>query len=291
MADMADTATEQPTRPPPPRRNTAPGRNSRRGARPRSFDGATIFGLGGAFVLISIAIVMGGSWGAFVDIPAVLIVLGGTCAVTMISFSFSEIRTTQRIIAKSLFNAASDPGEAARNVISLAETARQRGTLALQDHLAGVRNEPYLARGLTLVIDGTPGAEAERLMRKELHAIADRHAKGASVLRRAADVAPAMGLIGTLVGLVQMLGNLEDPAAIGPAMAVALLTTFYGAVLGNMVLAPLAGKLERKSDDEALVNEVYLLGVSSIGRQESPRRLETLVNTILPPSKRVSFFD
>lgn len=288
---MADTATEQPSRPAPKRRNADPGRNPTRGAKSRSLDGATILGLVGALVLISAAIVMGGSWGAFVDVPAMLIVLGGTSAVTMISFSLSDLRTTQSIIAKSLFNSTRDAGEAARNVISLAETARQSGTLTLQDHLAGLRNEPYLARGLTLVIDGTPGAEAERLMRKELHAIAERHAKGASVLRRASDVAPAMGLIGTLVGLVQMLGNLEDPAAIGPAMAVALLTTFYGAVLGNMVLAPLAGKLERKSDDEALVNEVYLLGVSSIGRQESPRRLETLVNTILPPSKRVSLFD
>lgn len=285
---MTDTATQRPSR--PTQRNAA-GRKSRRGAPPRTFDGATVFGLCGAFVLIATAIVLGGSWGAFVDVPALLIVLGGTSAVTMISFSLTDIRTTQRIVAKSLFKTTRDAGDAARSVISLAETARQQGTLALQDHLAGLRNEPYLARGLTLVVDGTPGAEAERLMRKELHAIADRHAKGAGVLRRAADVAPAMGLIGTLVGLVQMLGNLEDPSAIGPAMAVALLTTFYGAVLGNMVLAPLAGKLERKSDDEALVNEVYLLGVSSIGRQESPRRLETLVNTILPPSKRVSFFD
>jgi chemotaxis protein MotA len=285
---MTDTATQRPSR---PTQRNAPGRNSRRGAPPRTFDGATVFGLGGAFILIAIAIVLGGSWGAFVDVPALLIVLGGTTAVTTISFSLADIRTTQRIVAKSLFKTTRDAGEAARNVISLAENARQRGTLTLQDNLVGLRNEPYLARGLTLVIDGTPGAEAERLMRKELHAIADRHARGASVLRRAADVAPAMGLIGTLVGLVQMLGNLEDPAAIGPAMAVALLTTFYGAVLGNMLLAPLAGKLERKSDDEALVNEVYLLGVSSIGRQESPRRLETLINTILPPSKRVSFFD
>ena len=288
---MTDTATQQPSRPVQQPRNNAAGRNSRRGARPRAFDGATIFGLGGAFVLISIAVLLGGSWGAFVDIPALLIVFGGTTAVTTISFNLADIRTTQSIVAKSLFTATRDAGDAARNVISLAEIARQRGTLELQEHLVTLRNEPYLVRGLTLVIDGTPGAEAERLMRKELHAIADRHAKGASVLRRAADVAPAMGLIGTLVGLVQMLGNLEDPSAIGPAMAVALLTTFYGAVLGNMVLAPLAGKLERKSDDEALVNEVYLLGVSSIGRQESPRRLETLVNTILPPAKRVSFFD
>ena len=287
---MTDTATRQPSRPAPPRSNAA-GRNIRGGTRSRSLDGATVLGLGGAIILISTAIILGGSWGAFIDVAAMLIVLGGTITVTTISFSLSDIRTTQSIVAKSLFKATRDAGEAARNVISLAETARQSGTLALQDHLVMLRSEPYLVRGLTLVIDGTPGAEAERLMRKELHAIADRHAKGASVLRRAADVAPAMGLIGTLVGLVQMLGNLEDPASIGPAMAVALLTTFYGAVLGNMVLAPLAGKLERKSDDEALVNEVYLLGVSSIGRQESPRRLETLVNTILPPAKRVAMFD
>ena len=287
---MTDSATQQRSRPAPPSNNAA-GRLIARSARSRTFDGATILGLGGALVLISIAIILGGSWGAFIDVPAMLIVLGGTVTVTTISFNLSDIRTTQSIVAKSLFKATRDAGEAARNVISLAETARQSGTLALQDHLVVLRNEPYLVRGLTLVVDGTPGAEAERLMRKELHAIADRHAKGASVLRRAADVAPAMGLIGTLVGLVQMLGNLEDPASIGPAMAVALLTTFYGAVLGNMILAPLAGKLERKSDDEALVNEVYLLGVSSIGRQESPRRLETLVNTILPPAKRVAFFD
>ena len=283
---MTDTATQRPA----PARQRG-GRNPRRGAAPRTFDGATLIGLAGGLVLISIAIVLGGAGAAFIDLPALLIVFGGTTAVTMISFNLSDLRTTQSIVAKSLFKAIRDPGEAARTMISLAETARQQGTLALQDHLVSFRNEPYLARGLTLVIDGTPGAEAERLMRKELHAIADRHAKGASVLRRAADVAPAMGLIGTLVGLVQMLGRLEDPAAIGPAMAVALLTTFYGAVLGNMVLAPLAGKLERKSDEEALINEVYLLGVSSIGRQESPRRLETLVNTILPPAKRVSLFD
>jgi len=287
---MTDTAT-QPT-PRTARPQGAPARQRGvRAAEPRRFDGATVIGLAGGLVLIAAAIILGGAWAAFVDLPAVLIVIGGTAAVTTISFNLSDLRTAQSIVAKSLFTATRDPGDAARNVIALAQAARQQGTLVLQDHLRPLRHEPYLVRGLTLVIDGTPGAEAERLMRKEMHAIADRHAKGASVLRRAADVAPAMGLIGTLVGLVQMLGNLEDPAAIGPAMAVALLTTFYGAVLGNMVLAPLAGKLERKSDEEALVNEVYLLGVSSIGRQESPRRLETLVNTILPPAKRVSMFD
>jgi len=111
------------------------------------------------------------------------------------------------------------------------------------------------------------------------------------VLRKAAEFAPAMGLIGTLIGLVQMLGNLDDPSTIGPAMAVALLTTFYGAVLANMVFSPMASKLERNSAEESMVNTIYMMGAASIGRQENPRRLEMLLNSILPPGKRVQYFD
>jgi chemotaxis protein MotA len=100
-----------------------------------------------------------------------------------------------------------------------------------------------------------------------------------------------MGLIGTLVGLVQMLGNLEDPSTIGPSMAIALLTTFYGAVLANMLFLPLANKLDRNSDAEAMINQIYAIGVASISRQENPRRLEVEINTILPPARRVAYFD
>ncbi|MFQ5973023.1 MAG: motility protein A, partial [Alphaproteobacteria bacterium] len=171
-----------------------------------------------------------------------------------------------------------------------ANRARRDGLLALQTAAKRFRREPFLARGLELAADGLPDAEITRVMRPELDALAERHRQGASMLYRAADVAPAMGLIGTLVGLVQMLGNLEDPAAIGPGMAVALLTTFYGAILANMVFAPLAGKLERKSAAEALVGELYLIGITSIARQENPRRLEMLLNTVLPPTKRVAFY-
>ena len=111
------------------------------------------------------------------------------------------------------------------------------------------------------------------------------------VLRKMGEFSPAMGLIGTLVGLVQMLGHLDDPSTIGPSMAVALLTTFYGAVLANIVFLPLASKLERNSAEETLVNNVYLMGAASIGRQENPRRLEMLLNSVLPPAKRVRYFD
>ena len=146
-------------------------------------------------------------------------------------------------------------------------------------------------KGMLMIVDGTPGEEVETIMHLDRNATILRHRRGANMLRKAAEFAPAMGLIGTLIGLVQMLGNLEDPSSIGPAMAVALLTTFYGAVLANMVFSPMASKLELNSVAEAMVNKVYLIGTSSIGRQESPRRLEMLLNSILPPSKRVQYFD
>ena len=124
-----------------------------------------------------------------------------------------------------------------------------------------------------------------------MSATGQRHVKSTGVLRKAAEFAPAMGLIGTLIGLVQMLGNLQDPSTIGPAMAVALLTTFYGAVLANMVFMPLASKLERNSAEEMLIYNLYTMGATSIGRQENPRRLEMLLNSVLPPAKRVKYFD
>ncbi|MCW5732260.1 MAG: MotA/TolQ/ExbB proton channel family protein, partial [Alphaproteobacteria bacterium] len=155
-----------------------------------------------------------------------------------------------------------------------------------REHLNG-----FQRKAMQLAIDGMAPEEMERILRQDAQAIVQRHAKSVSVLRKAAEVAPAMGLIGTLVGLVQMLGNLDDPSAIGPGMALALLTTFYGAVLANMVFAPLAAKLERNSEEEALMNQIFLLAAGSIGRQENPRILETMLNGILPPQARVRIFD
>ena len=142
-----------------------------------------------------------------------------------------------------------------------------------------------------LVVDGTPGEEVERILRREVLSQSQRSRISAEVFRRAAEVAPAMGLIGTLVGLVQMLSNLDDPSSIGPAMAIALLTTFYGAVLAYMVFSPLASKLEQRNDDDTLVQTVYLTGAASIGRHENPRRLEMLLNAILPPAHQIQYFD
>lgn len=250
-------------------------------------DLATVLGLAGAFAMLAIAVVAGGSPLAFLDVPSLLIVVGGTIAVTSISFSLGDVVRAQPIIMRVIVHKPQDPAAAARRVLALSEIARIKGPLQLQDQLRGLSDEPFLHRAIGLVVDGTPAEEVERIVTAELETNSAHHSRSIGILRRASEVSPAMGLIGTLVGLIQMLGSLDDPKAIGPAMAVALLTTFYGAMLANMVFVPLAAKLDRNAGREALVNRIYAIGAGSIGRQENPRRLEILLNTALPPGQRI----
>ncbi|WP_374652607.1 motility protein A [Dongia sp.] len=257
----------------------------------QGLDMATVLGLIGAIALILAAIFLGGNWLAFVDVPSILIVVCGTFAITSVSFSFTEIMQAQPLMLRTMFSSGHTPNEAAAKVLQLAERARRRGLLAMQNELYSLRNEPFLLRGMTMLVDGMPIEEVERNLTFETHAMAQRHQRSTGILRRAAEISPAMGLIGTLIGLVQMLGSLDQPEGIGPAMAVALLTTFYGAVLANVIFLPIASKLERNSAIELLINQIFILGALSIGRQENPRRLELVLNTILPANQRVKYFD
>ncbi len=261
-------------------------------APPRTgLDAATIVGLLGGFALITTAIALGGSPESFINLPAVLIVIGGTLAVTIACYSFGEVFRTIGIAASTVTQTKREPYEAAIQVLQMSEVARRSGVLALQNALEQLKSDPVLEQGITMVVDGTPGEEIEAILRRELQATIHRHQRSANVLRRMAEFSPAMGLIGTLIGLVQMLGNLQDPSTIGPSMAVALLTTFYGAVLANMVFLPLAAKLERNATGEAMISNIHMMGAASIGRQENPRRLEMNINSILPPADRVTYFD
>lgn len=247
-----------------------------------------------AFLLVVIAIQFsqqGGGIGIFLDLRSALIVLGGTYFLTTACFTLREIWAAQGLVWKTMFYHAENPARAAVRSLELAEIARKKGLLGLQKHtnLIGKKHS-FLEKGLNLIVDGIPHEDAATIMRNEINAIMERHQKSHSILKKAADIAPAMGLIGTLIGLVQMLGNLNDPSSIGPAMAIALLTTLYGAVLSFMVLTPLAAKLERNSKAEVMIMNIYLNTVISVGRKENPRRLEMLINAILPPSKRVKYF-
>ena len=194
------------------------------------------------------------------------------------------------MIAKTVLRTVPDPAKTAEKMIELALVARQRGHLAIEDAVNDEIGNPFGRRALQMVVDGQPPEDIEKILKREIEEMTHRHYSGANVLRKAAETAPAMGLIGTLIGLVQMLGNLDDPASIGPNMAIALLTTFYGAVLSSMLFAPLASKLERNSERETLTARLYTYAAASIGRKENPRRLEALMNALLPPANRISKF-
>jgi len=253
-------------------------------------DMATILGLVCAFAMIGTAITLTGAAGSFLDTPSILIVIGGTFAVTAVAFSTREVLASFTVIGPTLFRVARDPKDAATWMLYLSEIARSKGLLSLDKTLSQMRQEPFLQNAIRQVVDGATPEDVEEAMTRELATILAKQERSANVLRKAAETAPAMGLIGTLIGLIQMLSNLEDPTSIGPAMALALLTTFYGAILAYMVFSPLASKLERNQQEEELVGRVYTIGTLSIARQENPRRLETNLNSVLPPEKRVAFF-
>lgn len=259
--------------------------------RKAKLDVATIAGFACGFGLLAVSMYLGGSPGSFFHTPAMLIVVGGTLGVTTICFSIEEVVRAQKVVMKAVMHPPLDPAKAAVQMIQAAEIARKRGILALQDALVDLEREPFARKAVMMVVDGAPAEEIERVLRHDIDQMQERHLNSANILYKAAEVSPAMGLIGTLVGLVQMLGNLDDPATIGPSMAVALLTTFYGAILATMLFSPLASKLERNSAAEVLVDNVYLLAATSICRKENPRRLEMLLNALLPPARRLRLFD
>lgn len=256
----------------------------------RALDLSTMFGVAVAFALVMTAIFMGGNPNGFVDIKSILIVVFGTLAVTVACYSFSEMAHVPATLLHTIFYRSEDIGNTAMRAMELAEIARKHGILELEKYEDLTQHNAFLKDGIRMVADNTPTGEIEKVLDYEMSSMLDRHSKSISILRKAAEVSPAMGLIGTLIGLVQMLGNLEDSSAIGPAMAVALLTTFYGAVLSYMVFSPLAAKLERNTQDEVLVANVYIQAVLSITKKENPRNLELVINSILPPAKRISYF-
>lgn len=254
-------------------------------------DLATLLGIIGSLALIAGAISMSQSDASFIDVPSILIVILGTMAATSISFTGDELVKAGSVIRHSLIRRIYNPSALAKNLIALAIVSRKKGVLALSVYERDLRRDPFMGRAMQMVVDGVLPADIKRLLGQEIEALLDRHKRSASIALRAAEIAPAMGLIGTLVGLVQMLADLENPETIGPAMAVALLTTFYGAIMGNVILAPLAVKLEKNSKDEAMIKTLISIAAISMAGQENPRRLEMLLNSELPPSDRINYFD
>lgn len=254
-------------------------------------DISTLFGILAAFALIAAAISYSGSLSSFIDIPSILIVLLGTICLTIASFSFVDVFRSLGLTTRTIVYPDEDASMVATRILQMSEESRKHGVLILQSDADNMPSGTFAKKGLSMAVDGMDAPIVERVLTQDIHARLSRHARGIAVLRKAADIAPAMGLIGTLIGLVQMLGNLDDPSTIGPAMAVALLTTMYGAILAFLVFAPLATKLERLSDNEVLVQQVYLKGIVGIASKENPRRTEEVLNAILPAAQRIAYFN
>jgi chemotaxis protein MotA len=247
-----------------------------------------IAGILGGLGLVAFGIITGGTpFTAFIDTGSILIVIGGGIAATFVQYPLQDMLGFMGIFMKALKNPEFNTGQIIDKVIELANVARREGLLALEEAVDEV-NDEFLKKGVMLIVDGTDPEMVKNILETELTNMLDRHARGRGIFDALGSLMPAFGMIGTLVGLVGMLQSLSDPSAIGPKMAVALLTTFYGSLFANLIWIPIAGKLKLKSDEEALVKEVMIEGLLSIQAGENPRIIEEKLKAFLSPSIRKS---
>jgi chemotaxis protein MotA len=248
-------------------------------------DIATLIGLLGGFGIVIGAIASGGNMMVFVDVASILIVVGGTFMVTLMQVSLADFLGSFSIGMKAFFYKTDDPTKLIEEAVQLADVARKNGLLALEGQEIA---NPFMKAGLGLCVDGHDPQLVNRMLSKDINMTLTRHEIGQRMFKNMATMAPAMGMIGTLVGLVQMLSNMSDPASIGPAMAVALLTTLYGAIIANLFAQPLADKLARASEMEKINKSLIIETISGIQEGMNPRVLEQLLGTYLPSAKRPS---
>ncbi len=248
-------------------------------------DIATIIGLILGALLVVGSILYGGDLLAYYDTPSVLIVIGGAIAATMASVSMSRFLKLPRVLLLAFKAKSQDPLRLIEQLVELAEVARRDGILALEN-MCEQLDDPFLVRGISMAVDGTDPEVIQTVMETELENLMDRHASGKGLLDAMGRYAPAFGMIGTLIGLVAMLGNMQDPSTIGAGMAVALLTTLYGALLANICILPLADKLGQRSGEEVLIKTIIIQGVMAIQSGDNPRNVQSKLMTYVPPAER-----
>ncbi len=246
-------------------------------------DLATLIGLVAGFGVMLAAIIMGPSATMFINPPSLIIVVGGTFAVIMMKYSMGQFLGAVKVALKAFFNKNAKLDELITEIEEMANVARKEGMLALEGREI---SEPFLAKGVGLMVDGYTPEMVRTVLRKDIAQTVERHSVGAKIFKGIGDYAPAMGMIGTLIGLVQMLANMSDPASIGPAMAVALLTTLYGAMIANLFALPIADKLELRRDEEARTKSLIADGLAAIMEGHNPRVVQQTLETYLPDSKR-----
>ena len=249
-------------------------------------DITTLIGTLLAFGLVIGSMASGdGGLAIFIHVPSMAIVIGGTMATTMMNFPIGEFKSIVKVMLVTAFHKATTPGEEIDRIITYANLARKEGLLALESKLQDV-DDAFFAKGVQLVIDGFASETVRDIMELEAEWERQRHSMGKKIMDQMGAFAPAFGMIGTLVGLVQMLQNLSDPSSIGQGMATALLTTLYGAVLANMVFIPLSGKLDVRAKQEGLLRDLMIEGIIAIQSGEKPQLIKEKLKGFLAPSDR-----
>ncbi|MFH1218139.1 MAG: flagellar motor protein PomA [Pseudomonadota bacterium] len=248
-------------------------------------DLATIIGLVGGGGIVMLAIILGGSAGVFFNVPSLLIVFGGTFATAFIRFGMSDVLNSIKVANKAFSSKLSRPEQVIKEIVNLANIARKNGLIVLEQQPI---DDPFLKKSIMYCVDGHEAEFIEEVLKKEVSLTVERHDVGRKVFSAMGDAAPAFGMIGTLVGLVQMLSAMDDPASIGPSMAVALLTTLYGAVIANLFMLPIADKLSLRSQEEERNRKLIIEGVLGILKGLNPRVMEEFLQTFLPPRERTS---
>jgi chemotaxis protein MotA len=254
-----------------------------------SLDIGTIIGLALACGLMMMAILQGGPLGIFVNTPSAMIVFGGTIGVALVHYPLKDIVGAFSTAKKTFFNKDEDPFGLIIQLMEFANKARKEGILSLQGMMESVEDE-FLVKAMQMAVDGQEPDTLKAMLTTEIEYLVGRHEKGQDIFSSLAAYGPAMGMVGTLIGLVQMLMNMSDPDSIGPAMAVALLTTLYGAILANVFCAPMAGKLKNRSASETLMKNLVIEGMQSILSGENPRIMEQKLHAFISPSLRESTF-
>ena len=226
---------------------------------------------------------MSGELAMFVNGPSVVIVVGGSIFAVMAKYGLGQFLGAFKVAAKSFSTKLPNPNELIDEVVSLADEARKGGLLSLEGREV---SSDFLQKGIQLLVDGHDPDVVKALLSKDKNQAQERHSTGASIFSALADVAPAMGMIGTLIGLVAMLANMDDPKAIGPAMAIALLTTLYGAVIANAICSPIADKLKLRAGEEAMIKSLVIDALLAIQGGQNPRVIDSMLRNYLPEKKR-----
>lgn len=249
-------------------------------------DLATIIGIAFAvFSLLISVVVEGGHLSALLNLPAAIIVFGGTTGVTMACFSMNDFKQFPKWLSVAAKERKTDPQKMIKQIVGLAETARREGILKLENELEEIDDE-FLKQGVTLVIDGTDFEVTKTILRTEIELMQERHKAGVKFFEAAGGFAPTMGIIGTVMGLVHILGKLSDTANLGGSIATAFMATFYGVATANVFWLPISAKLKVRSSREALEREIIVDGVLAIQAGESPRIIEDRLKSFLSPSER-----